>query len=68
MADRATGPLSLPDDWPARTDLSLALNRMGTFDWDVSGGLLYLDESGLALFDLRPDEYDGRPRCPAPAQ
>lgn len=39
----------------------LALNRMGSFDWDLRGGTLEFDEPGLAVFDLRPDEFDGRP-------
>ncbi|MFD5032370.1 SpoIIE family protein phosphatase [Streptomyces sp. NPDC058405] len=62
MAERAAaGPLSLPDDWPAHSDLTLSLNRMGTFDWDLDSGLLHLDGPALDVFDLRPDEYDGRP-------
>ena len=61
MVDRAAGPLSLPDDWPAGPDRSMALNRMGTFDWDLDTGLMHMDEAGLALFDMRADEYDGRP-------
>ncbi|MFI6638420.1 SpoIIE family protein phosphatase [Streptomyces sp. NPDC050504] len=50
-----------PDDWPAAPDRILALNRQGTFDWDLDAGLMHLDAPGLAVFDLRPDEYDGRP-------
>ncbi|MFP1627947.1 SpoIIE family protein phosphatase [Streptomyces sp. 5K101] len=61
MADRAAGALSLPDDWPAHADVSLTLNRMGSFDWDLASGLMHMDESGLDVFDLHPDEYDGRP-------
>ncbi|MFC9245599.1 SpoIIE family protein phosphatase [Streptomyces sp. NPDC057136] len=37
----------------------LALNRMGTFDWDLERSTLVFDEGGLAVFDLRPDEFDG---------
>ncbi|MGP3632740.1 SpoIIE family protein phosphatase [Streptomyces sp. 24-1644] len=37
----------------------LALNRMGTFDWDMERSTLVFDEGGLAVFDLRPDEFDG---------
>ena len=44
MVDRAAGALSLPDDWPADPDLSLALNRMGSFDWDLVSGLMHLDQ------------------------
>ncbi|MET7617830.1 SpoIIE family protein phosphatase [Streptomyces sp. NPDC005408] len=39
----------------------LALNRMGSFDWDLRKGTFELDEAGLAVFDLGPGEYDGRP-------
>ncbi|MGW0775364.1 SpoIIE family protein phosphatase [Streptomyces sp. NPDC002835] len=66
MADRAAGALSLPDDWPAHADLSLVLNRMGTFDWDLTSGLMHMDGPGLEVFDLRPEEYDGRPESLAP--
>ncbi|MGW0790656.1 SpoIIE family protein phosphatase [Streptomyces sp. NPDC002911] len=61
MDDRVAGALSLPDDWPAHPDLSLALNRMGSFDWDLDSGLMHMDEPALDVFDLRPGEYDGRP-------
>ncbi|MGW7450714.1 SpoIIE family protein phosphatase [Streptomyces sp. NPDC054787] len=59
-------------DWPARPDTSLALNRMGTFDWDLDSGRMHLDPTALEVLDLRPDEYDGtlaglRPRL-APAE
>ncbi|MFB6978878.1 SpoIIE family protein phosphatase [Streptomyces scopuliridis] len=40
-------------------DERLALNRMGSFDWDLESGSFELDAAGLAVFDLRPDEYDG---------
>ncbi len=61
MADRGASALSLPDDWPAHPDPVLALNRMGTFDWDLDAGLLHMDALAFEIFDLRPDEYDGRP-------
>lgn len=61
MDDRVAGALSLPDDWPAHPDLSLALNRMGSFDWDLDSGLMHLDRPALDVFDLRADEYDNRP-------
>ncbi|MER5550551.1 SpoIIE family protein phosphatase [Streptomyces sp. NPDC002793] len=61
MDDRVAGALSLPDDWPAHPDLSLALNRMGSFDWDLDSGLMHMDEPALEVFDLRPGEYDGHP-------
>ena len=62
MDDRAAGALSLPDDWPAHPDLSLALNRMGSFDWDLDSGLMHMDRPALDVFDLRADEYDNRPQ------
>ncbi|WP_405774551.1 SpoIIE family protein phosphatase [Streptomyces sp. NBC_00859] len=61
MVERAQGALSLPSDWPAHPDLSLALNRMGSFDWDLDTGLMHLDQAALDVFDLYADEYDGRP-------
>lgn len=61
MDDRVAGSLSLPDDWPAHPDLSLALNRMGSFDWDLDSGLMHMDEPALEVFDLRPEEYDNHP-------
>ncbi|MFE4171795.1 SpoIIE family protein phosphatase [Streptomyces sp. NPDC056909] len=66
MAERAAGLLSLPDDWPAQPDISLSLNGMGTFDWDLDSGLLYLDETALEVLGTRPDEYDGRPESLGP--
>lgn len=63
MADRgAKRPtVSVPDDWPAHPDLTLALNGMGGFDWDLDSGLMHLDPPALEVFDLRPAEYDDRP-------
>ncbi|WP_199879136.1 SpoIIE family protein phosphatase [Streptomyces sp. CB02460] len=61
MDDRVAGALSLPDDWPAHPDLSLALNRMGSFDWDLDSGLMHLDRPALDVFDMRAEEYDNRP-------
>ncbi|MET7309021.1 MULTISPECIES: SpoIIE family protein phosphatase [unclassified Streptomyces] len=66
MDDRVAGALSLPDDWPAHPDLSLALNRMGSFDWDLDSGLMHMDRPALDVFDLRVDEYDGRPESLGP--
>ncbi|MFG2295821.1 SpoIIE family protein phosphatase [Streptomyces sp. NPDC048603] len=48
-------------DWPARPDLSLALNRMGTFDWDLDSGQMHLDPTALEVYELRPEEYSGTP-------
>ncbi|WP_406499582.1 SpoIIE family protein phosphatase [Streptomyces sp. NBC_00846] len=61
MDDRVVAALSLPDDWPAHPDLSLALNRMGSFDWDLDSGLMHMDRAALDVFDLRDEEYDNRP-------
>ncbi|MEV5341884.1 SpoIIE family protein phosphatase [Streptomyces sp. NPDC052676] len=62
MADRGASALSLPDDWPAHPDPILALNRMGSFDWDLDTGLFHMDAQAHEVFDLRPDEYDGHPQ------
>lgn len=56
MAQRGKDP---EVDWPARPDTSLALNRMGTFDWDLDSGRMYLDPTALEVIDLRPDEFTG---------
>ncbi|MEU3408129.1 SpoIIE family protein phosphatase [Streptomyces sp. NPDC006670] len=40
----------------------LALNGMGSFEWDLDSGTLVLDEAGLSVFDLEPDEFDHTPR------
>ncbi|WP_432136748.1 MULTISPECIES: SpoIIE family protein phosphatase [unclassified Streptomyces] len=61
MADRGASALSLPDDWPAHPDPILALNRMGTFDWDLDTGMFHMDARAHEIFDMRPDEFDGRP-------
>ncbi|MEV7171853.1 SpoIIE family protein phosphatase [Streptomyces sp. NPDC090085] len=58
MAHRGDNP---EVDWPARPDTSLALNRMGTFDWDLDSGRMHLDPTALEVLDLRPDEYRGTP-------
>jgi serine phosphatase RsbU (regulator of sigma subunit)/anti-sigma regulatory factor (Ser/Thr protein kinase) len=61
MADQGASALSLPEDWPAHPDPILALNRMGSFDWDLDSGLFHMDAQAHEVFDLRPDEYDGHP-------
>ncbi|MFI0788791.1 SpoIIE family protein phosphatase [Streptomyces lydicus] len=64
MADRrgAKRPtVSVPDDWPAHPDLTLALNGMGGFDWDLDSGLMHMDPPALEVFDLHSSEYDDRP-------
>lgn len=61
MADRGASAPSPPDDWPAHPDPILALNRMGSFDWDLDTGLFHMDAQAHEVFDVRPDEYDGHP-------
>ncbi|GAA2386138.1 SpoIIE family protein phosphatase [Streptomyces coeruleofuscus] len=61
MADRGASALSLPDDWPTHPDPILALNRMGSFDWDLDTGLMQMDARAHEVFDVRPDEYDDHP-------
>lgn len=39
----------------------LALNGMGSFEWDLAAGTLTLDEPGLVVFDLEREEFDGTP-------
>ncbi len=56
----------MPDGWPAHPDPILALNLMGTFDWDLDSGQMHMDARAHEIFDLRPDEYDGRPESLAP--
>ncbi|MFI7355404.1 SpoIIE family protein phosphatase [Streptomyces avidinii] len=69
MGRRAEDPAV---DWPARPDTSLALNRMGTFDWDLDSGRMYLDPTALEVLDLPPEEFDGTPaglrRCFVPGE
>ncbi|MGW9521737.1 SpoIIE family protein phosphatase [Streptomyces diastaticus] len=66
MADRGANEHSLPDDWPADPDPILALNRIGSFDWDLASGLMAMDGQALAVFDMRPDEYDDNPETLSP--
>ncbi|WP_338904777.1 SpoIIE family protein phosphatase [Streptomyces nigra] len=61
MVDRGASALSLPDDWPTHPEPILALNRMGSFDWDLDNGLFHMDAQAHEVFDLRPDEFDGHP-------
>ncbi|MFJ5840102.1 SpoIIE family protein phosphatase [Streptomyces shenzhenensis] len=61
MCDRGASALSVPDDWPAHSDPFLALNRMGTFDWDLDTGLYHMDAQAHEVYDLLPEEFDGRP-------
>jgi len=61
MVDRGASALSLPDDWPDHPDPILALNLMGSFDWDLDAGQLLMDAQAHEVFDLSRDEYDGNP-------
>ncbi|MET7289199.1 SpoIIE family protein phosphatase [Streptomyces sp. NPDC005573] len=61
MVERAASAPSPSEDWPAHPDPILALNRMGSFDWDLDAGLFHMDAQAHEVFDLLPGEYDGRP-------
>jgi PAS domain S-box-containing protein len=61
MAEQGASALSLPEDWPAHPDPILALNRMGSFDWDLDTGLVHLDAQAHQIFDITREEYEGRP-------
>jgi len=37
------------------------MSGMGSFDWDLDAGVVDLDEAGLRILDLRPEEFNGRP-------
>ncbi|MGW6534552.1 SpoIIE family protein phosphatase [Streptomyces sp. NPDC055051] len=39
----------------------LAMNRTGSFDWDLDTGTIDVDPSGLLVFGVPPDGFDGRP-------
>ncbi|MFB7935894.1 SpoIIE family protein phosphatase [Streptomyces sp. NPDC056049] len=39
----------------------LAMNRTGSFDWDLDTGTIDVDTSGLLVFGVSPDGFDGRP-------
>ncbi|MET3984021.1 SpoIIE family protein phosphatase [Streptomyces sp. PvR034] len=39
----------------------LALNGMGSFEWDLGAGTLELDPAGMGVFDLEPEEFDNTP-------
>ncbi|MGC4996955.1 MULTISPECIES: SpoIIE family protein phosphatase [unclassified Streptomyces] len=60
MADRGASALSLPENRLADPDTILALNHMGSFDWDLDAGLFHMDARAHEIFDLLPEEYDGK--------
>ncbi|MER5747605.1 SpoIIE family protein phosphatase [Streptomyces sp. NPDC002225] len=39
----------------------LAMNRTGSFEWDVEAGTLDMDDAGLLVFGLNPQTFDSRP-------
>ncbi len=39
----------------------LAMNRTGSFDWDLDTGTIDVDASGLLVFGMSPEGFDGRP-------
>lgn len=39
----------------------LAMNRTGSFDWDLDTGTIDVDEAGLLVFGVEPGRFDGRP-------
>ncbi len=39
----------------------LAMNRTGSFDWDLDARTLDIDEAGLAVFGVDPETFDSRP-------
>ncbi|NBE52591.1 SpoIIE family protein phosphatase [Streptomyces boluensis] len=59
QADGRADTPSPPGD--VRPDRILALNQLGTFDWDLDTGLMHMDARAHELFDVRSDEYDGDP-------
>ncbi|WP_087929148.1 SpoIIE family protein phosphatase [Streptomyces albireticuli] len=65
MVDRGATPAavpagSVPDDWPARPERCAALNRVGTFDWDLVSGRLHLDGTALEVLNVPPGRFEGR--------
>ncbi|CAO0835233.1 hypothetical protein SMICM17S_02204 [Streptomyces microflavus] len=39
----------------------LAMNRTGSFDWDLDARTLDIDDAGLAVFGVDPASFDSRP-------
>ena len=39
----------------------LAMNRTGSFDWDLTTGTIDIDDPALLVFGLEPDGFDSRP-------
>ncbi|MEU3225248.1 SpoIIE family protein phosphatase [Streptomyces sp. NPDC006976] len=55
---RATGKAPAGETGTAER---LAMNRTGSFEWDLGAGTLDIDEAGLLVFGLDPASYDARP-------
>ncbi|GAA1247255.1 SpoIIE family protein phosphatase [Kitasatospora nipponensis] len=60
-AQAVVPPALARESEPTAANDRLALNGMGSFDWDLDTGTYHLDEVGLEVFDLRPEEFDGLP-------
>ncbi|TQF06569.1 PAS domain-containing protein [Kitasatospora acidiphila] len=55
-----TGPAETPDPRaPLDRLAAITANRIGCFEWVPADGRFTLDDTGLAVFDLRPEEYEG---------
>ncbi|WP_079023184.1 SpoIIE family protein phosphatase [Streptomyces odonnellii] len=50
----------LGDELRAELSRAMELNGIGGFVWDLPSARVVLDPSALAIFDLRPDEFDER--------
>lgn len=59
MTERGAMTPAPPEDWPARPDPILALNGMGTFDWDLDSGRMHVDAKGHEILNVPPEDYDG---------
>ncbi|MFF3608200.1 SpoIIE family protein phosphatase [Streptomyces sp. NPDC002463] len=60
---------SAPDEPAAGTGILAdygAAFRMGGFDWDLVTGTMTMDAAALDVFDMDPEDYDGRPESLAP--
>ncbi|MER6120381.1 SpoIIE family protein phosphatase [Streptomyces sp. NPDC001743] len=59
------GPPRLPggraDSGETATAERLAINRAGSFEWDLDARTLDIDEPGLLVFGLDPAAFDSRP-------
>jgi PAS domain S-box-containing protein len=61
MAEQGAARAPALPEGRVHPDTILALNGMGSFDWDLDTGLLTMDAQAHRIFDLTPQEYDGRP-------